>query len=402
MLSNKKNAQFFPYLQTNLNAVGKKALFPDTGIIAAREYFCCQTGIADFIYKNRLSFSGYDYQELYLSTFLPAIQQILSHFHAEGISYLIGHTHKEIVVVFQLLDPQYTAMDVASEIDACIRRLSEEHLPLKNSRYCNTTALSDPVTGIDGIQTGCVQTEKLKRLSFFRMTPGVITAERLSSLKNHATYRDVMTLTRQLCQAASQGEDSKTLALAEKLFLDLLKHSYDMELVHDALSHIKYFFTIRLNVHCPDKQTDLTSLCSASSYIVIEECCDAILPVLTGVCNTIRRNGIWSDAVAYAAYYLRSNLDKDISLPEIAAFADTAPAYLSNLFHQQTGMTIKQYQQKIRLEHACFLLKESEEKVSVIAAKAGFLDRRYFTRIFKEAYGVTPQQFRAQEQTESS
>lgn len=64
-------------------------------------------------------------------------------------------------------------------------------------------------------------------------------------------------------------------------------------------------------------------------------------------------------------------------------------------------MTIKQYQQKIRLEYACSLLKESKEKVSVIAAKAGFLDRRYFTRIFKEAYGVTPQQFRVQEKTES-
>ena len=398
MHAEKKNAQYFPYLQTNLNAEGKEALFPDTGIVAAREYFCCQTGIADFIYKNRLSFSGYCYQELSHAAFFPAIQQILARFHAEGISYLIGHTHKEIVVVFQPCDTSCSPLDIANEIDAAIRRLSEEHLPLKNSRYCNTTALSEPVTGIDGIQTGCAQTEMLKRLSFFRMTPGVLTCERLESLKNHATYRDAINLARSLCQAAAQGEDAKTLALAEQLFLGLLKHSYDMELVRDALSYIKQFLSVRLSVHLPKDQTDLAALCSAQSYITIEECCEAILPVLTRLCQAVRRSGVWNDAVAYAAYFLRSNLDKDVSLPEIAAFADTTPAYLSNLFHQQTGMTIKQYQQKIRMEHACLLLETTDERVTDIAAKTGFLDRRYFTRTFKEAYGMTPQEYRQQRQ----
>ena len=396
MHSNKKNAQYFPYLQTNLNAEGKEALFPDTGIVATQEYFCCQTGIADFIYKNRLSFSGYCYQELSHAVFFPEIQQILARFHAEGINYLISHTHKEIVVVFQLCDASYFPLDIANEIDAAIHRLSEEHLPLKNSRYCNTTALSEPVSGINGIQIGCEQTEHLKRLSFFRMTPGVMTAERLASLKNNATYHEVMNLTRSLCRAAAQGEDAKMLALAEQLFLDLLKHSYDMELVRDALSYIKQFLSIRLSIHLPKDNIDLTALCSASSYIIIEECCEAILPVLTRLCHAVQRTGAWSDAVAYAAYFLRSNIGKDVSLPEIAAFADTTPAYLSNLFHQQTGMTIKQYQQMIRMENACHLLETTQDKVTDIAAKTGFIDRRYFTRIFKETYGMTPQEYRQQ------
>ena len=231
-------------------------------------------------------------------------------------------------------------------------------------------------------------------MSFFRMTPGVLTAERLASLKNYATYRDVMTLSRSLCQACTQGEDTKMIALVEKLFLDLLKHSYDMELVRDALSYIKQFLSIRLSVHLLKDDTDLTALCSASSYIIIEECCEAVLPVLTRLCHAVQRTGAWSDAVAYAAYYLRSNIGKDISLPEIAAFADATPAYLSNLFHQQTGMTIKQYQQMIRMEHACFLLETTQKRIADIASEAGFYDRRYFTRIFKETCGMTPQEYR--------
>lgn len=395
MYSNKKNAQYFPYLQTNLNTESKKALFPDTGILPEQNYFCCQTGIADFIYKNRLSFSGYRYQELFRSVFFPAIQQLLQQFEVNGICYLVGHTHKEIVVIFQPSAMDDSALRIAHEIDIAIRHLSEEHLPLKNSRYCNTTALSDSMIGISGIQTGCEQTEQLKRLAFFRMTPGVLTAKRLASLKNHATYRDVMNLSRSLCQATSQGEDTRTLALAEKLFLDLLKHSYDMELVRDALSYIKQFLSVHLFVHLPNDQTDLAALCSVQSYIIIEECYEAILPVLTKLCNAVQLSGAWSDAVTYAAYYLRSNLSRDVSLPEIAAFSDAAPAYLSNLFHQQTSMTIKQYQQKIRMDHALILLETTDSKVTDIAADTGFADRRYFTKVFKETYGMTPQEYRS-------
>ena len=310
---------------------------------------------------------------------------------------MITDDEKEICLIFQPTDAsRISPLALAELFDKATQAEYEHHFPQHTSRYCNTTALSEPVTGIKGVRDGYLQTEALKASSFFRMTPGVMTAERLASLKNNATYRDAMNLTRSLCRAAAQGEDAKMLALAEQLFLDLLKHSYDMELVRDALSYIKQFLSIRLSVHLPKDETDLTALCSASSYIIIEECCEAILPVLTRLCHAVQRTGAWSDAVAYAAYFLRSNIGKDVSLPEIAAFADTTPAYLSNLFHQQTGMTIKQYQQMIRMEYACHLLETTQDRVTDIAAKTGFVDRRYFTRIFKEAYGMTPQEYRQQ------
>lgn len=244
MYSDKQNASYFQYLQTNLNKESKAQLFPFTRLDPAQSYYCCQTGIADFIYKDKLSFSGYRYQELFVTVFYPAIQQLFSRFHTEGFSYLVGHTHKEIVIVFQPFTDTFSPLIFADEVDQRISRLSEEYLPLKYSHYCNVTALS-----------------------------------------------------------------------------------------------------IRLSVHLPKDETDLTVLCSASSYIIIVECYEAILLVLTRLCHAVQRTGAWSDAVAYAAYFLCANIGLDVSLPEFAAFADTTPAYLSNLFHQHTGMTIKQYRQ---------------------------------------------------------
>ena len=127
---------------------------------------------------------------------------------------------------------------------------------------------------------------------------------------------------------------------------------------------------------------------------MIEECHEAILPLLIQICHAAQQQGSWCDAVANAAYYLHSNIQKDVTLAEIAAYADAAPAYLSNLFHQQTGMTIKQYQQKIRLEYACRLLRTTNSKVSDIAKQSGFSDRRYFTKVFKDTYAESPAEYR--------
>lgn len=367
---------------------------------AHRPFYYCQSGIPKSVYYDRLGVYGKVYSELFESLIAPALRQKLEDFHMAGNVYMIVDDSKEIGIIFQSVETCCVQPLVfAEEIDRLVQHIYEEHFPRGTGRYCNTTALSETVSGVEGIREGYLQTEALKAASFFRMTPGVLTAERLHNLQNGATYRDVMNLARALCRAAAQGDDALMLALAERLFLDLLKHSYNMELVRDALSYIKQFLAIRLSVHLPEDDADLDALCSPSSYIIIEECCEAILPVLTRLCCAVKRSGAWSDAVAYAAYFLRSNLGKDVSLPEIAAFADTTPAYLSNLFHQQTGMTIKQYQQKIRMEQACRLLETTGDKVTDIAAGTGFTDRRYFTKTFRETCGMTPQEYRQAKKT---
>lgn len=375
----------------------KEPLFPYALVNRDKPFFVCHTGLAKRVYTHRLLIDGKLYSDIFEFQIHPMLQHLLEEHRYCGAPFMITDDNKEACVIFQPTDMSVLSpLALAEALDREIQAAYKQYLPNGTGRYCNTTSLSSPMLDINGVREGYLQTKALKAASFFRMTPGVITAERLASLKNHTTYRDVINLTRALCQSVAQGNDSKLLALAEKLFLDLLKHSYDMELVRDALSYIMQFLSIRLSVHLPKDETDLTALCNPSSYIIIEECYEAILPVLTRLCHAVQHSGAWSDAVAYAAYFLRSNISRDVSLPEIAAFADATPAYLSNLFHQQTGLTIKQYQQKIRMEHACHLLKTTDSRVTDIAAQTGFIDRRYFTRIFKETYGMTPQEYRQQ------
>ena len=61
-----------------------------------------------------------------------------------------------------------------------------------------------------------------------------------------------------------------------------------------------------------------------------------------------------------------------------------------------TGETPSSYIQHLRLNKACALLSTTDSQIGEIAMQCGFDDSAYFSRIFKQVYGITPTQFRKQ------
>jgi AraC-like DNA-binding protein len=61
---------------------------------------------------------------------------------------------------------------------------------------------------------------------------------------------------------------------------------------------------------------------------------------------------------------------------------------------QVTGMPPHEYIRKMRLMRAAELLKDPTLSISEVAYQTGFEDPNYFSRNFKEYFGVTASQFR--------
>ena len=59
-----------------------------------------------------------------------------------------------------------------------------------------------------------------------------------------------------------------------------------------------------------------------------------------------------------------------------------------------TGQTAHKYIMSCRLEKAKSLLLETDSRISEIALKCGYLDEKYFSRLFKKQIGFTPREFR--------
>ena len=70
------------------------------------------------------------------------------------------------------------------------------------------------------------------------------------------------------------------------------------------------------------------------------------------------------------------------------------PTHVSKVFKRETGENISRYLLGLRMEKAVFLLKDIRYKIYDVASLLGYKNPAYFIKVFKEHFGVTPQEFR--------
>ena len=92
--------------------------------------------------------------------------------------------------------------------------------------------------------------------------------------------------------------------------------------------------------------------------------------------------------------YIRENYAEPISLEKLSMLAFLSPKYFSRLFKQQTGCTVTEYTQQLRIDRACELLRETELTVGAIAEQTGYNDKKYFNKVFRRNVGMTPAEYR--------
>ncbi|MGN0774081.1 MAG: helix-turn-helix transcriptional regulator [Candidatus Ventricola sp.] len=93
--------------------------------------------------------------------------------------------------------------------------------------------------------------------------------------------------------------------------------------------------------------------------------------------------------------YIEAGLSGTITLSDLSAAFFMSEGHLCRLFRREMGMSIIAYVKRMRMQRAAQLLRESEEPVSVIAARVGVPDPNYFCRAFKSVTGLTPSEYRA-------
>ncbi len=92
--------------------------------------------------------------------------------------------------------------------------------------------------------------------------------------------------------------------------------------------------------------------------------------------------------------YISVNLLSSITVEDVAAFVNRSSSYCNMLFRRETGNSIIQFTQELKVHQACRRLISSDLPISVIAKELAFSDSNYFCRIFKKHTGLTPNQYR--------
>ena len=92
--------------------------------------------------------------------------------------------------------------------------------------------------------------------------------------------------------------------------------------------------------------------------------------------------------------YILSHLSEELSLTVIGQVMGFNPVYLSRVFKQYEHISIRDYIEKQRIELGMRLIKNSRLKIYEVAEVFGYQNPAYFIKIFKEHYGITPQECR--------
>lgn len=103
-------------------------------------------------------------------------------------------------------------------------------------------------------------------------------------------------------------------------------------------------------------------------------------------------------AVTQALQLMQRSSGEQLGVADVAAAVGLERSYFSRLFKQQCGSSVQDTLARIRLRRAESLLRESDLPIYGIAELCGFEAYYSFHRFFKQATGLSPTQFRQQQQ----
>ena len=106
--------------------------------------------------------------------------------------------------------------------------------------------------------------------------------------------------------------------------------------------------------------------------------------------NTESLTALMPPSFQQSVQYLQKEFAKPIALHKLAQIAGVHPTYYSSLFKQKMGRTPIEYLTAIRMNRAKEMLIATNEKVRDVARQVGYKDEFYFSRRFKEQYGIAP------------
>ena len=99
---------------------------------------------------------------------------------------------------------------------------------------------------------------------------------------------------------------------------------------------------------------------------------------------------VWGEMIRFVDL----NLDKKLSLSDLAKRCFYNPSYFSRAFKERFGTSLVDYVTRARADAAAVLLESTDLPTETIAEKCGFGDKTGLYRAFSRYFGMTPSEYR--------
>ncbi len=152
-----------------------------------------------------------------------------------------------------------------------------------------------------------------------------------------------------------------------------------------SLMHLLKMFMTEFSANLSGRNSVLESYKTAIVHACIRTCLD-FSPAGSRSDVTMEFNNLIS--------YLIENLEKKITLKDMAEYVSMSPSHFTRKFRQFISMPPMEYLNDLRIEKAKRLIKASSLNLTEIAMECGFSNSSYFSTRFTEKVNVSPIQYR--------
>lgn len=105
--------------------------------------------------------------------------------------------------------------------------------------------------------------------------------------------------------------------------------------------------------------------------------------------------GRYSPLVEETVRYMQAHLADEISRESITQQVHVSECHISRLFRKETGCSITEFITNMRISRAQELLTDTNCSITDICAQIGYNYQAYFSKVFRDRTGMTPNRYRA-------
>lgn len=150
---------------------------------------------------------------------------------------------------------------------------------------------------------------------------------------------------------------------------------------------------------CVDAMMDFDTAGAGHELLLLGELYTFLGWVAQSAQNTGKRSrDTGAEYVELAAEYIRNHFQEDLTVAKLARYVGLNRSYLTTVFQNTVNMSPQQYLMRFRMERAAQMLQEGNLTVGEIARSCGYPDPLTFSKAFKRTLGVTPSQYRREQE----
>lgn len=134
-----------------------------------------------------------------------------------------------------------------------------------------------------------------------------------------------------------------------------------------------------------DVPSDITLSCTAYNILCHMQAFNYV---------TTTPHSAMSDTIAEVIRFMKTNIQKPLSLDILAAHVNISPSYLSHQFRSETGCSPIEYLARLKITFAKTILRSTNRTIADIAISLGYSSSASFINAFTARVGTSPKKYR--------